>query len=265
MKVLCKKPITIRGKELGGKEIFICVPMISHTKEEIKVDAKVLASLAPDIIEWCCDYYQPIENVGEIQETLREISSIIGDIPLLVRLRHVDEGGFQFIPQDLRLKIIEAILETSSIDIMDVEISNDPDFIQKVRDLTTQHKTHLMLSYHNFKETPSEEFLVDKICEANRLGADIPKIAVMPHNYGDVLKVLNSTYRARKTLIETPLVTVSMGDMGQVSRAYGGLFGSDLTFAVGKESSAVGQISLAQLRALLENARASGVNTIEPA
>jgi 3-dehydroquinate dehydratase-1 len=42
---------------------------------------------------------------------------------------------------------------------------------------------------------------------------------------------------------------MSMGEQGAVTRLAGGLFGSDITFAVGKASSAPGQIPIAEMRA----------------
>jgi 3-dehydroquinate dehydratase-1 len=41
---------------------------------------------------------------------------------------------------------------------------------------------------------------------------------------------------------------MSMGPEGGLTRVAGGLFGSDLTFAIGKEASAPGQIPIGELR-----------------
>ena len=80
------------------------------------------------------------------------------------------------------------------------------------------------------------------------MGADIAKVAVMPKNYKDVLVLLNATLKARTEHLEIPIITMSMGPEGGVTRLAGGLFGSDLTFAIGKEASAPGQIPIGELR-----------------
>ena len=80
------------------------------------------------------------------------------------------------------------------------------------------------------------------------MGADIAKVAVMPKNYKDVLILLNATLKARTEHLEIPIITMSMGPEGGVTRLAGGLFGSDLTFAIGKEASAPGQIPIGDLR-----------------
>jgi 3-dehydroquinate dehydratase-1 len=80
------------------------------------------------------------------------------------------------------------------------------------------------------------------------MGADIAKVAVMPKDYADVLTLLSATLKARKGAVKVPIVTMSMGSEGGITRLAGGLFGSDITFAIGKESSAPGQIPIGDLR-----------------
>ena len=70
----------------------------------------------------------------------------------------------------------------------------------------------------------------------------------MPKNYGDVLVLLGATYKARVEILDIPIITMSMGGEGAITRIAGGLFGSDLTFAIGKASSAPGQIPIGEIR-----------------
>ena len=70
----------------------------------------------------------------------------------------------------------------------------------------------------------------------------------MPQDYGDVLTLLKATYTARTEVLEIPIITMSMGGEGGISRIAGGLFGSDLTFAIGQASSAPGQIHIGDIR-----------------
>jgi 3-dehydroquinate dehydratase-1 len=131
---------------------------------------------------------------------------------------------------------------------VDIEMCNEPDFIASVRETAKKFKTRLILSYHNFNDTPNETFIQDRLSRAQQLGADIAKVAVMPKNYADVLTLLNATLKARSGAVKVPIVTMSMGAAGGVTRLVGGLFGSDITFAIGKKASAPGQIPIAKLR-----------------
>lgn len=70
----------------------------------------------------------------------------------------------------------------------------------------------------------------------------------MPKGYQDVLTLLGATLKARSQALDIPLITISMAQEGLVSRMAGGLFGSDITFALGQASSAPGQIPIGELR-----------------
>ena len=67
------------------------------------------------------------------------------------------------------------------------------------------------------------------------LGADIPKIAVMPQNKQDVLTLLAATEEMNRNHADRPIITMSMAGTGVVSRLCGEVFGSALTFGC-KES-----------------------------
>ena len=137
------------------------------------------------------------------------------------------------------------------MDIVDIELSFGKRNIDYIKSLTVKHNVALIISYHNFKETPSEEDIVEIIKEEIKKGADIAKVAVMPNNQEDVLKLMNATLIAKKT-IDNPIITMSMGSLGAISRVAGWIFGSDLTFAAGEKASAPGQLPIRDLKILME-------------
>ena len=80
-------------------------------------------------------------------------------------------------------------------------------------------------------------------------GADVAKLAVMPRSARDVARLLAVTAQASEEL-GLPVVTMSMGALGAVSRVSGTVFGSALTFAtVDGDPSAPGQLPIEQVRA----------------
>lgn len=81
------------------------------------------------------------------------------------------------------------------------------------------------MSYHNFQMTPDAATLDKKFATAAQLGADVAKVAVMPQSDRDVLELLAATSRARETL-DLPLISMSMGGIGSISR----IMGVDLWF-----------------------------------
>ena len=106
------------------------------------------------------------------------------------------------------------------------------------------------MSYHNFQMTPDGATLDRKFAAAKAFDADVGKVAVMPTNERDVLELLAATSRAREAL-DIPLMSMSMGGVGSLSRIMGWVYGSAATFAVGKSSSAPGQIAIEDLRTAL--------------
>ena len=71
------------------------------------------------------------------------------------------------------------------------------------------------------------------------------------------MTLLAATFEASQSLLDIPLISMSMGPYGSISRMVGGVFGSALTFAVGKSSSAPGQMPIEELRAVLATVRRS--------
>ena len=108
-----------------------------------------------------------------------------------------------------------------------------------------------VVSRHDFSGTPPEEEIFHTLESMKKLGADLPKMAVMPKSPQDVLTLLSATLRAREQL--GPVITMSMGSLGKLSRVSGAVFGSCLTFAAGQSSSAPGQINAEDLKAILED------------
>ena len=240
--------VTVRGAVIGGPQPLVCLPLVGDTRDKVLEEAEALVTLQPDLLEWRADGYNDIETIAESLSLLKEMRTIIGDTPLIFTCRIEREGGIRKISRQTRLELNSAVMETGDIDLIDVELCNDREFIDILRAQAQTSGAKLILSYHNFAETPSEHFIYSKLFEAQTSGGDIAKFAAMPKNYGDVLTLLNATQKARNEAIKVPIVAMSMGPEGAVSRLAGGLFGSDITFAIGMQASAPGQIPIKELR-----------------
>jgi len=248
MRLQSEIKVTVRDKVIGGSDPLICLPLVAEEKSDLLMQAKELKQLTPDLLEWRIDGYGAVEEPGSCLEALQDLQTIVGPIPLIFTCRIHSEGGFKEISQEARLKLVTTIIASGGIDLVDIELCNEPSFIETVKKAATENGTKLILSYHNFTDTPDESAIHDKLLQAQDLGADIAKLAVMPKNYADVLTLLGATLKARTGAVKVPIVTMSMGPEGGVTRLAGGLFGSDLTFAIGKEASAPGQIPIGALR-----------------
>jgi 3-dehydroquinate dehydratase (EC 4.2.1.10) len=109
----------------------------------------------------------------------------------------------------------------------------------------------VIMSSHDFHNTPPAEEIVRRLRKMQQLGADIPKIALMPQNKTDVLTLLTATLEMHEHYADRPLITMSMAKTGVISRLAGEVFGSAATFGAVKKASAPGQISVSDLRIAL--------------
>ena len=221
-------------------------------KPEVLRQAEALKQLDPDLVEWRIDGYENVEDIDDSLEVLKALREKIGNIPLIFTCRIDAEGGFRQIGAGTRLRLIQTAIGSGLLDLADVEMCNETSFIEDVKDAARQNEARLIFSYHNFEKTPDEAFIIDKLVQAQQMGADIAKVAVMPKDYSDVLVLLSATLKARTEYLRIPIITMSMGPEGGVTRLAGGLFGSDLTFAIGKEASAPGQIPIEALRQVMK-------------
>lgn len=253
MRLKANKPIKLRGKTLGGENPLICIPIVAKKVEELKDIAKNLKGLEPDIIEWRVDHYNKVHDVEEVINTTKILRNIVKDIPLIFTFRNYLEGGFLQIEDNVRFEIIKQIIKTGEIDVVDIELISGKNRIDEIKSVTNELDVPLILSYHNFTETPSAEFLVNIMQMQILNGADIAKIAVMPNTEEDVLNLLQATLKVRRQIMDPPLITMSMGERGVVSRIVGCLFGSDLTFGSAGKLSAPGQIPFIELKKNIES------------
>lgn len=114
-----------------------------------------------------------------------------------------------------------------------------------------------MCSSHDFHKTPPKAELVSRMVAMQQAGADLPKLAVMPQSRADVLELLSATAEMTDHHPETPVITMSMGPLGAVSRLCGEAFGSAMTFANPGTASAPGQVGLDVVNAVLDSLRLS--------
>ena len=109
----------------------------------------------------------------------------------------------------------------------------------------------VVLSNHDFEKTPTNEEMLKRLEKMVELGADIPKIAVMPNNNKDVLRLLDVTDTFKTNNPDMPVITMSMSGRGVVSRIAGEIFGSAITFGCARKQSAPGQIEADELERTL--------------
>ncbi|WP_293878083.1 type I 3-dehydroquinate dehydratase [uncultured Brevibacterium sp.] len=221
---------------------------------------------SPDVLEWRVD---PLVSAltaggGDLGGKIAEVATALRartQLPLILTVRSEAEGGQ--CPEGAYTSAVETLIQcagdgndsrggnpgATGVQIaLDVEVAR-PDsraLIEKAR----AQGSHVIASFHDFSATPPD--LLERMHAMEQAGASVAKIAVTPTNMDDVLSVLRVAHRAQAELA-IPVIAISMGRMGAVTRLMGAEFGSCATFATGPQgASAPGQYSVAQVRQLAQ-------------
>ena len=194
-----------------------------------------------DIIEWRADFL-PKEAILQVAPAIFEK---FAGRELLFTLRTRAEGGEIDLDSAKYVQIIKDVAQLYQPEYIDFEYFSHKDVFEEMLDFP-----NLVLSYHNFQETP--ENMMEILSELTSLTPKVVKVSVMAHTEQDVLDLMNFT-RGFKTLNpEQEYVTISMGKMGKVSRITSDVTGSSWSFASLDEASAPGQISLSSMKKIRE-------------
>jgi 3-dehydroquinate dehydratase-1 len=138
--------------------------------------------------------------------------------------------------KDSRLDIFKAVIPF--VDAVDIEI--DASIARQV--IAHAQKKTIIVSEHDFEKTPDLSHLESIAEKAELLGADIIKIAAMAEHPTDVVRLMEFTSACRKNL-----VTIAMGEYGNITRVLAPMFGSLFTYGFVKKAVAPGQLSVHKL------------------
>lgn len=246
------EPVKVRNIEIGCGIPKICVPIVGVEAADIRQAGSDIAGLDHvDIVEWRADWYKDIFDAVKTEEIIRDLREVLGNKVLLFTFRTAREGGQKAIAIEEYIRLNEMAVQSGYVDLIDVEVSVGEKAVESI--VETAHRSHVkvMASNHDFHKTPSKADIIERLCRMHYLGADIAKIAVMPINKKDVITLLGAAEEMISKHAHKPIVAISMGQCGIISRLCSEAFGSALTFARVETSSAPGQIEVGEMHTIL--------------
>src|SRR5262249_9883630 len=165
--------------------------------------------------------------------------------PLIITARHPQEGGAGKLRLRQRRDLLARFLNRAHY--IDVELRSAP-ALRSLLALAGKKNIRRIISFHNFKLTPSARILLTKAREARSHGADIFKIATRtdtPTELGRLLEFMTSSR------LDLAVAVMGIGKLGAISRVLLTRGGSALIYAsLAAPSDAEGQLSLEKLRTL---------------
>lgn len=251
---------------IGEGKPKICASITEADKKSIIAAADILIQKRIDIVEWRIDFFQEVSHWEQVSETLQRLKMSLLGKPLLVTMRTLEEGGQAAMKREAYRELLDRLADSGYVRMIDVEIFQQVPY-ERIRSdeqaaredweefkewiASLREKVLVVGSYHNFDKTPPDEELHDRMKWILDSGADIPKIAVMPKNKMDVLRLMSFTLQeSEKT--DRPLITMSMDKIGSISRVAGESFGSAVTFGSIGQESAPGQLPANRLEEMLD-------------
>lgn len=241
-------PLKIRAVTIGDGIPKICVSLIGETASELEEEAAFLLSEGVDVIEWRVDFFEKADDINEVLQTLEYIRNWIGDIPLVFTFRSKKEGGERELAREAYLTLNKAAASSGLADLIDVELFGQEDDVKELIAFAHGHEVAVILSNHDFVRTPAKEEIIARLRKAQEFGGDLPKIALMPQSMKDVITLLDAVNTMKEQYADRPVIAMSMGGQGSISRIAGEIFGSALTFGAAKKASAPGQIPIGKLK-----------------
>ena len=239
--------LTVRRTSFVTGTTKIAVPITGRTVNDILAQAQAAVTAHPDVIEWRIDYDQAGLDPATYQATYAKLRRILGDTILLTTFRTAGEGGEADLDEAAYVTLYKRLIANELTDILDVELHFSEEAISNLIYLAHQHNIKVILSAHEFQGTPPELEIINLLQQMQNQNADIAKIAAMPNKFKDVLTMMRATTTDSDKL-EIPIIAISMGSLGRISRVTAPLFGSVMSFATVGDASAPGQIAIDDLR-----------------
>lgn len=270
-----RKSVEVRGLVIGRGSPKICVPLTAQGPDrqrraldrlrenrsfydlvELRADLCLARPDPGSIDQTGPDHADSVraDRMGRTRDLIARVRSATGGAPLLFTIRTKEEGGELTLPfEDYAAWNLEAA--QSGADLIDLQLG----LIEQAasgaggRLLADLKKTGVKLvgSFHDFAGTPPAEVLIQKMVTMQRMGFDLTKVAVMPRDKADVCELLFASVQMGEDWADRPYLTMSMGDLGRVTRTCGTFSGSCMTFGTLGDASAPGQIEAGKLKAAL--------------
>lgn len=216
---------------------LICIPIRENTLPALKKRLKTAEKHA-DVVEIWADGLPPETDPNDVV-------SLASKPLLIVNKGAAEKGKWQGLEED-RIAVLKKYAQAGAA-YVDVAIDTDAGLIRDLQS-SLQEKTKLILSYHNFEETPPLSELQKKMTRGIGLNADIIKVATFARETEDNLEVLQLLAEANAGGI--PFIGICMGIRGKLSRVVVPALGSYITYVAlnKKEASAPGQLTLKEFR-----------------
>ncbi len=235
--------------KLISKVPAVCASIIEHSVEEFLRSVRHVEGA--DFIEIRADGLKVNSPREYLPETRRLLNNVRAqsELPVLLTVRNEKEGGVFAGSESERARVLMESMKL--VDSIDIELRMQSDMRDEIVKEARKNRVDIIISYHDFNSTPEIETLLSILEEEESEGATIAKVAVKANSEKDVLVLLNMLQEAKER-INIPVIGISLGRDGRISRVAAPLLGSIATYGYVNRETAPGQIEVKKLKEIIE-------------
>lgn len=217
-----------------------CLPILkTKTTEVLKIISENRNHY--DFFEIWLDYIKDL-NLDFIEALIKRFD---GKLILLFRRQNLETPKMSF---QKRKKIMDVISKTDCFLDLDISQQKELEYLKK-----NPKKIKLVVSYHNYVETPDDKKLEEIISFMKKNNPDIYKISTFCKSDSDAIRLIDLLSKLKEGNLK--YIVLGMGAKGIITRIAGVLLGNEINFAPIslEDKSAPGQLIRKSLDEILKN------------
>ncbi|XP_057719134.1 bifunctional 3-dehydroquinate dehydratase/shikimate dehydrogenase, chloroplastic-like [Arachis stenosperma] len=197
---------------------LVCTPVLGTTVNEMLVDMARAKEIGADLVEIRLDYLTNFNPRFHLQTLIKQCP-----LPTIVTYRPKWEGGRYEGDENRRQDALSLAMELGA-DYIDVELQVAHEFNSSIHGKKPDN-FKVIVSSHNFHDTPSSEAIANLIARIQSTGADIAKIVTTASDITDCARIFQITVHS-----QIPTIGIALGERGLLSRLLSPKFGGYLTY-----------------------------------
>jgi len=223
------------------------------TRRPVKMPRQMLVGViaSPADLRFALAMRQPpdlfelrLDCLCQIVDQLERKMSIL-PAPVIITARDPREGGVNNLSLQKRRDLLSRFLPHAKY--VDVELRSARAFKPLLAE-ARKRKVRVILSYHDFKSTPSPRSLRARAASAKAHGANIFKVACRTDSSGQLARLVNFV---TETGLDLPISAMGIGKLGGISRLLLARCGSVLNYGSLQQTLVEGQLPIDVLRSAL--------------
>ncbi|KAG5232535.1 bifunctional dehydroquinate dehydratase/shikimate dehydrogenase [Salix suchowensis] len=204
--------------EVRGSPTLLCTPLRGTTVDQMLMHMSKAKNIGADVVEIRLDCLTNFNPHRDLEILINQ-----SPLPTLVTCRPVWEGG-QYEGDETERQYVLRLAMQFGANYVDVELEIAHDFNDSIY-AKKPDSFKVIVSSHNFHNTPSNEDIASLVARIQATGADIVKIATTALDVTDCARIFQIMVHS-----QVPIIGIVMGERGLISRLLSPKFGGYLTY-----------------------------------